>query len=195
MKGKIIILSAPSGTGKSTIISRLMTRPELRLGFSISATSRKPRGQEQDGREYFFLTPEEFSRRVEAGEFVEWEEVYAGTCYGTLLSEVERVTGSGHNLIMDVDVKGALNIKKRFGDDALAVFVMPPDISTLERRLIARATDAPEVIARRLEKAEYEISFADRFDKVVVNDDLDKAVAEVEENIRGFARTGAKEES
>ena len=126
MKGKIVILSAPSGTGKSSIISRLMGDPELRLGFSISATSRAPRGQEQDGREYYFITPEDFARRVEQGDFVEWEEVYPGTCYGTLRSEVERVTADGHNLIMDIDVKGGLTVKRLYGDDALAIFILPP---------------------------------------------------------------------
>ncbi len=193
MKGKIIILSAPSGTGKSTIINRLIKDDGLRLGFSISATSRAPRGAEIDGKDYFFLTDEEFQRRVEAGDFVEWEEVYAGTRYGTLESEVERVTGSGHNLIMDVDVKGALSIKKRFGEEALSIFVMPPDIATLEQRLCARATDSPETIARRLAKAEYEMGFAERFDTVVVNDELEKAVKDVDSHIRIFCGLKDKE--
>lgn len=186
MKGKIIILSAPSGTGKSTIISRLIKNEELRLGFSISATSRRPRGAEVDGKDYFFLSPEDFRKRVAAGDFVEWEEVYAGTMYGTLESEVERVTGSGKNLIMDVDVKGALNIKRRFGVEALSIFVMPPDIRTLEMRLRSRATDSDETISKRLAKAEYEMGFSDKFDTRVVNDDLDRAVAEVEGKIRNF---------
>ena len=188
MKGKIIILSAPSGTGKSTIISSLIKNPELHLGFSISATSRKPRGQEQHGKDYFFLTEEEFQKKVENGEFVEWEEVYAGTRYGTLESEVARVTESGHNLIMDVDVKGALNIKKRFGNEAVSIFVMPPDIATLKSRLTSRGTDSPETIEKRLAKAEYEMGFADNFDTVVVNDVLSKAVDEITCKIREFAK-------
>ncbi|MDE7465401.1 MAG: guanylate kinase [Muribaculaceae bacterium] len=187
MKGKIIVVSAPSGTGKSTVIGHLMQRPELRLEFSISATSRKPRGAEQDGREYYFLTPEEFRRRVDTGEFVEWEEVYAGTCYGTLVSEVERVTGSGHNLIMDVDVKGAMNIKKHFGDQALTIFILPPSMEELENRLRSRNTDTEESIAKRLEKADFEMSFADRFDIRIINDSLDDAVEASAKAIKDFA--------
>lgn len=188
MKGKIIILSAPSGTGKSTIIGKLMKLPELRLGFSISATSRKPRGQEVHGKDYFFLTEKEFQEKIDNGEFVEWEEVYAGTRYGTLESEVRRVTESGHNLIMDVDVKGALNIKKRFGAGALSVFVMPPDIETLEKRLRSRGTDSEETILHRLAKAKYEMGFSEEFDTVVVNDSLPRAVEEMKRIITGFMR-------
>ncbi len=189
-KGKIIILSAPSGTGKSTIISRLMDYQDLKLGFSISATSRAPRGEEKDGREYYFLTSEEFHKRVENGEFVEWEEVYAGTCYGTLVSEVDRVTGSGRNLIMDIDVKGALNVKKRYGKDALSIFILPPSVEELERRLRARSTDSEESIVRRLDKAEYEMGFSDKFDRRVVNDSLDSCCSEVKKLIEDFMAKG-----
>lgn len=187
-KGKIIIVSAPSGTGKSSIISKIIDNPELALGFSVSATSRSPRGEERDGREYYFLTPDEFSRRIEAGEFVEWEDVYKGTCYGTLLSEVERVTGEGRNLIMDIDVKGALNVKKRFGDEAVSIFIMPPSLEELERRLRGRQTDSEEAISRRLGKAGYEMTFASEFDERVVNDNLSRAASEVEEIIRNFVK-------
>lgn len=185
-RGKIIVLSAPSGTGKSTIIAELMKRPELYLGFSVSATSRKPRGNEREGVNYYFLSPEEFERRVQAGEFVEWAEVYSGTRYGTLVSEVERVTDSGRNLIMDIDVEGALNVKKHYGDDALTIFILPPSVEELERRLRDRATDDEESIRRRLDKAEYEMTFAPRYDARVVNDNLNKAVEEVAELITRF---------
>lgn len=185
-KGKIIVLSAPSGSGKSTIIKEIIENPDLKLGFSISATSRKPRGEEKHGKEYFFMTEEEFKKNVAEDKFVEWEEVYSGVCYGTLLSEVERITCSGRNLIMDVDVKGALNIKKRFGAECATIFIMPPDRATLEHRLRARGTDSEETILKRLEKSEYEMSFADKFDFEVINDKLDEAVRKVEEIIKEF---------
>lgn len=194
-EGKIIIVSAPSGTGKSTIIRRLMEKPELKLEFSISATSRLPRGEEQNGREYYFLTSDDFKRRVEAGEFVEWEEVYAGTCYGTLVSEVERVISRGRNLIMDIDVKGAMNIKRRYGQKALSIFILPPSKEELSRRLRERKTDSEESIARRLEKADYEMGFAADFDIRIVNDSLEKAVEETGETIARFSDSNINAES
>lgn len=187
MNGKIVILSAPSGTGKSTIIRHLMdSRPDLRLEFSVSCTSRSPRAGEMDGREYYFLTPEEFSRKVERGEFVEWEEVYPGTCYGTLVSEVERVVDAGGTLIMDIDVKGGVNVKSRFGSRALAIFVQPPSLEELEKRLRGRATDSEETILRRLAKADLEMSYAKDYDVCVVNDCLERAAEEVGRLIDNF---------
>ena len=184
-RGKIFVLSAPSGTGKSSIISKIIGRPELRLRFSISATSRKPRGTEKHGVEYYFLTSEEFSERAGRGEFVEWEEVYPGTCYGTLVSEIDRICDSGHNVIMDIDVKGALNVKKRFGDRAMTIFILPPSKEELERRLRGRATDSEETIAKRLAKADFELGFAPEFDHRVVNDTLEHAAEEVADLIAG----------
>ncbi|MDE6697041.1 MAG: guanylate kinase [Muribaculaceae bacterium] len=182
-KGKIIVLSAPSGTGKSSIIKKLLEYPELNLGFSVSATSRAPRGTEQHGVEYYFISHEEFKRRADAGEFVEWEEVYPGTCYGTLKSEVQRVTDEGKNLIMDIDVKGGINVKKCFGEQAITIFILPPSKEELERRLRGRGTDAEDVIKKRLDKADFELSFASQFDVRVVNDDLDRAVEKVKKII------------
>ena len=175
--GKIIIFSAPSGSGKSTLIGHLLKRfPQLE--FSISATSRAPRGSEVNGKEYYFLTNEEFKNKVAAGEFVEWEEVYAGTCYGTLRSELKRIWDKGHVIVFDVDVKGGVNLKKIFGDDALSIFIMPPSVEELRRRLEQRGTDTPETIATRVAKAEEEITYAPLFDKIVVNDSLETAIAD-----------------
>ena len=184
MKGKLIIFSAPSGTGKSTIINWLMqNHKELNMAFSISCTSRAPRGTEQNGVEYFFLTPEEFKKRIKADEFLEYEEVYTDRFYGTLKSQVEKQCDAGQNVVFDVDVKGGCNIKKHYGSKAISIFIMPPSIEELRRRLESRATDAPEVIDQRIARAEFEIGFADKFDKVVVNDNLDKAKNEVLEII------------
>ena len=186
-RGKLIIFSAPSGTGKSTIISWLMqSHPELRLAFSISCTSRSPRGTEQNGVEYFFLSPEEFRQRIAAGEFLEYEEVYADRFYGTLKSQVERQLDAGQNVVFDVDVKGGVNIKHHYGNQAMSIFIQPPSIAELRRRLEGRATDAPEVIDQRIARAEYELTFAPQFDKVVVNDDLQQAKADALRVVSGF---------
>lgn len=184
-RGKLIIFSAPSGSGKSTIIQSLLNR-DLNLSFSISATSRAPRGTEQNGVEYYFITPDEFRQRIANDEFLEYEEVYAGKYYGTLKSEVERILNSGKNVIFDVDVVGGLNIKKYYGNQALALFIQPPSVQELEKRLKNRATDAPDVIASRIAKAEYELSFAPQFDKIIVNDILENAQAEAYTLIRQF---------
>lgn len=175
--GKLIIFSAPSGSGKSTIINYLLTQ-NLNLAFSISATSRPPRGTERDGVEYFFLTPEEFRRRIANDEFLEYEEVYQDRFYGTLKTQVENQLAAGQNVVFDVDVVGGCNIKKFYGERALSVFIQPPSVEELRRRLTGRGTDAPEVIESRIAKAEYELGFASRFDKIIVNDDLETAKAE-----------------
>lgn len=175
-RGKCIIISAPSGTGKSTIIGWLMKEhPELNLAFSISCTSRPPRGSEQNGVEYFFLTPEEFRTRIDNNEFLEYEEVYQDRFYGTLKAQVERQLQAGQNVVFDVDVKGGVNIKRHYGDEALSLFIQPPSVDELRRRLEGRATDAPEVIDQRIARAEFELTFAPQFDTIVVNDQLEQA--------------------
>lgn len=183
--GKLIIFSAPSGSGKSTIINYLLTQ-NLNLAFSISATSRPPRGTEQNGVEYFFLSPEEFRRRIADNEFLEYEEVYENRFYGTLKSQVEKQLAEGQNIIFDVDVVGGCNIKQFYGDRALSVFIMPPSIEELRKRLNGRGTDAPEVIESRIAKAEFELGYAGKFDVTIVNDDLEKAKTEALNIIRKF---------
>ena len=185
MAGKLIIFSAPSGSGKSTIINYLLQQ-SLRLRFSISATSRAPRGTQKNGVEYYFLTPEEFKARIAKGDFLEYEEVYTDKFYGTLKSEVERILNEGDNVIFDVDVVGGCNIKRFYGDRALSVFIQPPSIEELRKRLVGRGTDTPEVIESRIAKAEYELSFADKFDTVVINDDLETAKAKALQVIQAF---------
>lgn len=186
-KGKLIIFSAPSGSGKSTIVNFLMTQhPELNLAFSISCTSRPPRGKERNGVEYFFITPEEFRRKIDAGEFLEHEEVYKDRFYGTLRSQVDSQLSKGENVVFDVDVKGGVNIKKAYGDRALSVFVQPPSLSELRRRLESRATDTEEAIKNRLAKASYELTFAPKFDHIIVNDNLNKAEEETYQLVSKF---------
>lgn len=185
--GKLIIFSAPSGSGKSTIINYLL-KQNLNLVFSISATSRPPRGTERDGVEYFFLTPDEFRERIARGEFLEYEEVYPGRYYGTLKSQVEKQLADGQNVIFDIDVVGGCNLKRFYGDRALSVFIQPPSVEELRRRLVGRGTDAPEVIADRVAKAEYELGFAPKFDVVVVNDDLSTAEQQTLDIIRNFLK-------
>lgn len=183
---KVIIFCAPSGSGKSTIIGSLMPREELHLAFSISATTRQPRGTEQNGVEYFFLTPEEFRRHIEADDFIEYEEVYTDRFYGTLKSQVEKQLADGQNVVFDVDVHGGMRLKEYFGDRALSLFIQPPSIEVLRQRLEGRGTDTRDVIQQRLDRAAYELSFAPRFDRIVVNDDLETAKTEAYQVLRDF---------
>ncbi|MBC8321181.1 MAG: guanylate kinase [Bacteroidetes bacterium] len=173
-KGKLLIFSAPSGSGKTTLVKYLMEHLG-NLSFSVSATSRKKRSNEINGKDYYFLTVDEFRRKIKSNEFVEWEEVYKDSLYGTLKSEVERIRNTGKNVVFDIDVVGGLNIKKLYGDDALAIFVMPPSVEVLKTRLESRGTDNEKEIATRLAKAEYELSFSDKFDTIIINDDFKKA--------------------
>jgi guanylate kinase len=184
-KGKLIIFSAPSGSGKTTIVHWLMQQIPG-LAFSISATSRKKRPGETDGKDYYFLTVEEFKEKIRNNEFVEWEEVYENQFYGTLISEVERLRKEGKHVVFDVDVKGGMNIKRLYGNDALSVFIMPPSIEELERRLRHRNTDDEESIRKRVKKAKYELQFAKHFDVVIVNDDLEKAEQETLKVVSSF---------
>lgn len=184
-KGKLVIFSAPSGAGKTTIVKHLLTK-DLNLEFSISATSRGPRNNETDRKDYYFISNEEFQQKIENDEFLEWEEVYKGTCYGTLKSEVERIREQGKNVIFDVDVVGGLNIKKYYRNEALAVFVEPPSVEELRNRLRNRSTETEDKIQMRIAKAEHEMSFANQFDVILVNSNLEQACKEAENLIRKF---------
>lgn len=187
MEGKLFIFSAPSGAGKTSIVRALLQKmPQLE--FSVSATSRPRRPGEADGVDYYFLSPEAFREKIDQGEFLEWEEVYKGSYYGTLFSEVRRIWEKGHHVVFDVDVAGGINIKKQFGDHALAIFVMPPSLEVLEKRLVNRKTETPESLRKRLSKAEYELSFSDEFDQIVVNDNLDLAIEEAEKLVLEFLK-------
>lgn len=186
MDKKVVIFSAPSGAGKSTVINHCL---ELfpQFAFSVSATSRAPRGQEKDGVEYYFLSQEEFRRRIDADQFVEWEQVYSGSYYGTLKSEIERIWAQGRTIIFDVDVKGGWNLKKYFGDAALSVFIQAPSVEVLRQRLVSRGTDTPEAIEMRVAKAEEEIAFAaGKFDYTLINDDLQTAFRDIEAKLSAF---------
>lgn len=186
MRGKCLIFSAPSGSGKSTIVQWLLQHPELKMVFSISATSRAPRGTEKNGVEYFFLSSDEFRARIANDEFLEYEEVYSGCFYGTLKEQVEKRLNEGMNVVFDVDVVGGCNIKKYYGEQALSMFIQPPSIEELERRLKNRGTDSDEMIAKRVAKASYELTFAPKFDVVIVNDKLEEAQQKALSTIKSF---------
>ena len=185
MSGKLIIISAPSGAGKSTIVRYLMQQ-DLRLEFSVSATTREPRGNEKHGKEYYFIPVDEFRRRINQGDFIEWQEVYKDQYYGTLKEELERITINGNNVLFDVDVNGGINLKKIFGTKAISIFLMPPSQRELEKRLLTRGTDNPEKIRMRVEKAREEMKLADQFDHIVINDRLELAEKEVYEIVKSF---------
>ncbi len=187
MQGKLIIFSAPSGAGKTTIVKHLLQQ-NLGLEFSISATSRGMRHTETNGKDYYFLTSDEFRKKIENDEFLEWEEVYSGTFYGTLKSEVERIRNNGKHVIFDVDVVGGCNIKKYYGNEALAIFVQPPSVDELRNRLVCRSTDEPEVIEKRVAKAEYELTFAEKFDVILVNNELETACKKAEQLVLEFIK-------
>lgn len=185
---KIIILSAPSGSGKTTIAKRILSE-NPGLEFSISATSRSKRTGEVDGKDYYFIGMEDFKSKIETGDFVEWEEVYSGHLYGTLKSELERIKANGHHALFDVDVYGGMNLKSIFGNRALGIFIQPPDLFTLKGRLLSRSSDSAEKIRMRLNKAEEELTFSSKFDQVIVNDDLDQAVERTTAVIQHFLKT------
>jgi guanylate kinase len=185
-QGKAIIFSAPSGAGKTTLVRHLMGIEDLRLSFSVSATTRPMRAYEVDGKDYYFITPEDFLKRAKNGDFVEWEEVYTNQYYGTLYSEVERIWKSGGHVIFDLDVVGGLNIKKILGDKALSIFVKAPSVAVLEERLRKRSTESPEKIEQRVAKAQQEMAYEPRFERVIVNDELEKALREAEDCVRQF---------
>lgn len=187
-KGKLIIFSAPSGSGKTTLVHYLLNKPELNLAFSISAASREKRDGEIHGKDYYFITPEDFKKKIENDEFVEWEEVYKDNFYGTLKEEVERMRNQGKNIIFDIDVKGGLNIKKQFPNDSLAIFVEPPSVEELILRLKNRKTETPEKIKMRIDKAEEELKFADKFDVIILNDKLEKAKEEAYNIVKEFLK-------
>lgn len=185
MKGKLIIFSAPSGAGKSTIVQHLM-KQGLGLEFSISATSRKPRDGEKEGKEYYFISPEEFRRRIEENAFIEWEEVYPGQFYGTLRRELERIWDRGRHAIFDIDVAGGMNLKKIYGERACSIFIQPPSIKVLENRLRSRGTESETSLRKRIEKAIFELEYASRFDHVLINDSLALALSEAEKIVQEF---------
>ncbi len=184
-KGKLIIFSAPSGAGKTTVVKHLLQQ-NFGLEFSISATSRAPRHTEKNSKDYYFLSSDEFMQKVDNNEFLEWEEVYKGTCYGTLKEEVERIRNKGNHVIFDVDVVGGINIKKYYSDDALAIFIQPPSIEELRKRLEGRSTDSAEVIDKRVQKAEYELTFAPQFDTILLSEELQKTLANAEKMVTEF---------
>ncbi len=187
LKGKLIIFSAPSGAGKTTIVKHLLTQ-DFNLEFSVSVTSRAPRKNEIDGKDYHFISAEDFQRKIKNNEFLEWEEVYSGIYYGTLKSEVEQIRNKGINVIFDVDVVGGLNIKKFYGDEALAIFIQPPSIEELQNRLKSRSTETEEKIQMRIAKAVHELIFANQFDIIIVNENLEKACTEAEKLIKSFLK-------
>lgn len=186
MDTKVLIFSAPSGSGKTTLVRHLLAFDELKLEFSVSACSRAPRGEEMHGKDYYFLSVEDFKQKIENDDFLEWEEVYKDNFYGSLKSEVSRIADKGNNAVFDVDVIGGLNIKKFYGNSALSVFIMPPSVEELEKRLKNRSTDDESAIKTRIEKAKFEMQFAQEFDVIIINDKLEKAKSEVEKIVRDF---------